>query len=341
MIYAVRSGWRVGVSAFMAMVFALTATGCSLNFTGEVGEDVAARYTPPETYSDHRAQQQFFTIDGRRIAYTDHGPRNGEAIVLLHGVPTSSWMYRKLIPLLQDDFRIVTIDFLGFGSSDKAKKAHDLYQTEKRAERVTALLDELEINQFSLLMHDMGGLVAWEVTRLIPTRIDRMIVLNTIVNQQGFNHPNIDAGAFTRQMMKAYSSPVTSVAVLTKTFNDLGLVGDYELSEEECFGYVAPIREGADNALYAFFTSINETLFARLEENRTLFPETFRGDTLVLWGRKDDVLTSAQTPILKEMLNIPDDQIHIFDDHAHFLAEEAPTLLGRHIREFMSDGKSR
>jgi pimeloyl-ACP methyl ester carboxylesterase len=135
--------------------------------------------------------------------------------------------------------------------------------------------------------------------------------------------------------MDAYSSPLTSVAVLTKTFNDLGLKGEHELSEAECFGYVAPMREGADPALYQFFTSINAKLFTALDENKTRFAD-YKGDTLVMWGAKDETLTVRQIPILKDMLSIPDENIHIYSDNAHFLAEEIPDEIIKKVSAFLT-----
>jgi len=81
---------------------------------------MAPRYQMPRVYEDHRSQQKAVTIDGHQIAYTDHG--KGPTLLLLHGVPTSSWLYRKMIPNLQDHFRVVSVDLLGYGSSSKPKK---------------------------------------------------------------------------------------------------------------------------------------------------------------------------------------------------------------------------
>ena len=109
----------------------------------------------PATYQDHRDQQQFFTTQDGRIAYTDNG--KGPAIVLLHGVPASSWMYRKMmIPDLQKSLRVVTVDMLGYGSSDKPKGDGAPCAAARQAERVDALMTHPGIDQYSVLMHDMG-----------------------------------------------------------------------------------------------------------------------------------------------------------------------------------------
>ena len=297
-----------------------------------IGSKVENRYSAPTAYQDHRDQQQIFSSNSGDIAFTDHG--TGPALVLLHGVPTSSWMYRKIIPQLQDSMRVISIDHLGFGSS--AKPDQDTgYAALDHAARTRELLTSLGIREYSLMMHDMGGLVAWEMLRADPNAISHLVVLNTIVNDEGFKEPELKPGAFTRTLMDGFTSPLTSVAVLTKTFADLGLKGARKLSEIECFGYVLPMREGADPALYQFFTGINDDLFARLEENRTLF-KTYQGETLVMWGAQDETLTVEQLPILQDMLNVPDENIHIYNDNAHFLAEEIPDEIVAQINAFFA-----
>ena len=298
----------------------------------QIGSAVQANYSMPETYVDHRAQQQLLSVEGGTVAYTDHG--TGPAIVLLHGVPTSSWMYRKLIPLLQDDMRVITIDFLGYGSSEKPDGGSDVYGDDLQAIRVGQVLDHLQVSEHGLLIHDMGGLVAWEMLRTRPDSVSHLVVLNTVVSSTGFNHPNMKPGTVTRQLMNAYTGKLTSVAIMQNTFNSLGLTGPHELSEAECFGYVAPMREGSDDALYTFFTQINDDMMTRLEADDDTLAD-YSGETLVLWGAADKVLTVEQVPVLQKRLRIPDENIRIYEDTAHFVAEERPEDVAREILAFM------
>lgn len=293
-------------------------------------------YELPKTYQQHRSQQQYFSTNDGSIAYTDHG--EGEVLVLLHGVPTSSWLYRKVIPGLQNRFRVISIDFLGYGSSDKPNDNGTNYLPISHAKKIQALLASLEVNEFSLLMHDMGGLVAWEMVRLQSSSISNLIVLNTIVRDKGFNQPNIKPGIMARQMSKAYSSNLTSSAILRLTFKNLGLGGEHELSEEECYGYVQPMKEGSDQALYAFFVSLNDELFERLESNQSAF-EAYKGNTMVLWGGKDETLTIEQITFLQEHLRIPDKNIYIYSENNHFLVEEIPNEVTKQITTFMRNRK--
>lgn len=329
-MFGIKNGFVTPALVMLAMV------ACAQTPKLEIGNSVSGTYSSPANYGDHRSQQQSFVIEGQSIAFTDHG--EGQVLVLLHGVPTSSWMYRKLIPLLQTDLRVISVDLLGYGSSDKPDDAD--YSDVAQARRIRALLQHLEINQYGLLMHDMGGLVAWEIMHQAPDEVTDAIILNTIVGKHGFNHPNFNPGIMTRQLMGLYSSDLSSAIVLDKTFSDLGLTGDYKLSEEECFGYVLPMREGADPALYHFFTSINEDMFQALEQKWEAL-KSWDGDAIIMWGARDETLTSDQIPMLQSALSIPYKNVFIFENNAHFLAEEIPAQIAENAITLMYPDRSK
>lgn len=172
-------------------------------------------------------------------------------------------------------------------------------------------------------MHDMGSLVAWELLRLESDKVQNLVIMNTIIGHKGFDHPHMEPGFLMRQMTNAFSGNLSSAAALELTFNNFGLGSQYKLSEPECRGYVLPMKEGGSEALYAFYTNFDEGFFQRLEENKHLFSQ-FEGRSLVLWGAKDKVLTTRQIPLLKQYLRISDENIHIYDEHNHFIVEENP-----------------
>jgi len=292
-------------------------------------------YTPPSNYSEHLQQLRSFQSQAGRLAYADYGPADAsKTLVLVHGVPTSSWMYRKLIPMLQQHVRVIAIDLLGYGASEKPRDDPALYAHAAQASYVTELLKHLRIEEFALLVHDMGGLVAWELMRANAS-ISELVLLNTIVRQEGFNNPTMEQGMMTEAVMKAYSAPLSSSALLQGTFNELGLTGEHTLSEAECEGYVRPLQTGSDKALYAFFTGLNTELFERLEGNAT-FIANWPGRWRVFWGGKDGILTTGQLPFLRQHAGLTDADITVFAQHSHFLAEEAPAEIAAGVVEFLT-----
>lgn len=292
-------------------------------------------YVLPNNYEEHRAQQSYFYSNSGKIAYTDTG--SGDVLVMLHGVPTSSWMYRKMLPDLQQHFRIITIDFLGYGSSDKPTSNNANYSFESQALYVEELLSHLSVKNYNLLFHDMGGLVGWELLAKDvrgDSYIENIVVLNTIISRHGFNHPSYQKGLYAKEMAKAYSNNLSSAAILKMTFNHMGLTNNITLTENECRGYVIPMKEGSNEALYEFFTGFNDLLFEKLNANIKSL-EKFEGKSLILWGAEDDVLTIDQIPQLQKALNINNETTHIFENHSHFLAEEIPSILNTNIIDFM------
>lgn len=292
--------------------------------------DKTNEYKLSTNYANHRAQQSFFNSSGGQIAYLDYG--SGPALVMLHGVPTSSWLYRKMLPELQKHFRVIAVDLLGYGASDKPHSAANNYLPSSQAAYVQELIASLGVAQYSLLFHDMGGLVAWDMIEQdlaqeqTERSISNMVLLNTIISKQGFDYPKIKKGMMARQMAQAFSNKLSSAAILNMTFKNMGLSSESKLSERECFGYVQPMREGADEALYDFFTGFDQSMFNGLDRKIKGLSK-FTGKTLVLWGAKDKVLTTAQLPQLQKPLNLSNDKIHIFNDNAHFLPEEMPDIL--------------
>ena len=327
----------VPTSICISLIFILA--GCASHSPAKATEGLTpgGDYIVTGEYIDHRKQQRYFNVSTGKIAYTDNG--EGPVLVMLHGVPTSSWMYRELIKNLHSTMRVITIDFLGYGSSDKPKGGNPIYGPKAQMEYVKALLASLDVTQYSLLFHDMGGLTAWELLRDTTegnktTNIENIVVLNTIISKTGFNHPGLKKGFLSRQLSRLYSSQISSASALETTFKNMGLTSNITLSENICRGYVAPMREGSDQALYSFFTGFDDTLFSRLDENiRAL--KHYSGNTLVVWGAEDKVLTTEQLPILRQYLDIEEQNVIILDDQAHFLAEEIPNELSKQIKQFI------
>ncbi len=295
-----------------------------------------ASYTLSENYANHRAHQHLLKVGDYEIAYLDlKASDSAPVLVLLHGVPSSSWLYRKMLPELQNSFRVVAIDLLGYGTSAKPKSNGSTYSREAQADYVQAVLNHLDVDQYQLAFHDMGGLVAWELVErdlLGPKAIQTLFVLNTIISEIGFNHPKVKKGVMARTMSNAFSNAATSAAALELTFNNMGLSSNADLSEKECFGYVAPMREGSSDALYEFYTGFDEALFARLSD-QIMALEGFQGEVHVFWGAQDKVLTTEQLPVLESALNQAQVFKTIYENQSHFLPEEIPLKLAAAFKQ--------
>jgi pimeloyl-ACP methyl ester carboxylesterase len=124
-------------------------------------------------------EPKWLSTDGIRIHYVDEGPRDGEPVVMLHGNPTWSYLYRRFIfALTEAGFRAVAHDELGFGRSDKPSSAR-AYSIQRDVQHFSALMDELRLDGVTLVVQDWGGPIGlgWAVGH--PDRVKRLVILNT------------------------------------------------------------------------------------------------------------------------------------------------------------------
>src|SRR5581483_2135270 len=123
-------------------------------------------------------QSHFLDLDGLRYHYVDEG--RGEPIVLLHGNPTWSFYYRKLILGLRDSYRTIAPDHIGCGFSDKPSDARYSYRLERRVKDLERLIDHLDLgDKVTLVLHDWGGMIGMTYAHRHPEQIRRLVILNT------------------------------------------------------------------------------------------------------------------------------------------------------------------
>jgi len=124
-------------------------------------------------------------IDGLDIFYREAGPADAPTILLLHGFPTSSHMFRNLIPRLSDRFHLVAPDFPGFGASSMPSMEEFEYSFDNIAQVIEKFIDKLKINSYSLYLMDYGAPVGYRVTAHRPDRVESLIVQNGNAYDEG------------------------------------------------------------------------------------------------------------------------------------------------------------
>ena len=144
--------------------------------------------TPDERFDDlkdYPFKPNYLIIGNTRIHYIDEGPKDGEIIYLLHGEPTWSYLFRKMIPTLIDEgYRVIAPDMVGFGKSDKYISVDD-YSHQMHVDKMTQLIIELDLKNITAHFHDWGGPVGLRVLAKEPNRFDRVIVSNTSLPATG------------------------------------------------------------------------------------------------------------------------------------------------------------
>lgn len=277
------------------------------------------------------------TPDGQRLAYLDAGPRDGEVIVLTHGLPTNSYLFREVIPALTSHgYRVVAPDLVGFGASSKPGEEAQ-YGFPRQAERLLALLDELKVDRFSLVVHDLGGLVSWELLAQQPHRVARLLVLNTTAYAKGFNPPPQmrQLGGALGGVMGAMMSGALLGRSLTGTFIGDNTAHPDRLDQGAVESFWWALHEGATVPMRAVAKNFDGIVagFPRFQEAL----RRFEGPAMLLWGVRDRVLHFEEiAPQFAADLRLPPSRVRSIPDAGHFLMLDHPEVVSATLLELMA-----
>src|SRR6516225_5965303 len=275
--------------------------------------------------SSDMSSPEYVRIDGQRIAYHRFG--SGPSVALIHGIPTSSYLWRNVIPRLVDEgLQVIAVDLLGYGDSDKPSDV-DL-GVANQAKRIAAALRELNWDGSAIVGHDVGGGVAQLLCANAPQAAKHLVLLDSIA-YDSFPEPGIARlkdpvwdnilGAANFDLRKG----------LTKGFMR-GMVHQEQITSELIEAYERPFRgiEGRLAYLRAARALRTEQLSTRMTEIQKLAIPT-----LIIWGADD-----AFQPMrygLQLANSMPRARFVKIDHAGHFLPEDEPTLVAGLIGDFV------
>jgi haloalkane dehalogenase len=263
-----------------------------------------------------------------RLHYVDEG--DGPAVVLVHGTPTWSFLYRRLIArLAAEGYRVIAPDHLGFGLSDKPPGA--AYRPEDHARRLAALLDALDLRDLTLVVHDFGGPVglSWALDR--PERVARLVVLNTWLwpldgDPRIARGARLLGGALGRVLYQRFDLEMRGI--LPSAFADRA-----RLTPALKRQYAGPFPDAASRlpqwAVARALLGASAwygALWARRAELRGR-------PTLLLWGLRDPFFGPAYLARWREAL--PGAEVAELPDAGHFVQEEAAPEVEAHVVAFL------
>lgn len=271
-----------------------------------------------------RQRLRTLTAGGRRAAVLDEG--NGPPVVLLHGIPTHSYLWRSVVPVLALEYRAIAPDLLGFGFSDKSASA-DLSPA-GQATFIEAILDELDVESYTLVVHDYGALVACELLARNPNRIRHLTITNTSLRLSDWR-----GGSPVSPLRLLAFRPLGEIAfALARPFMLKWAFSIYvserdRLDSNTMALYWAPFDEGFRQTLLTLFRcpSPTEADFARWRDALS----SYTGPALIAWGALDPTFRPDRAEDLTRL--IPNSRYQPFQHANHFIQEDRPTALGRLI----------
>ncbi len=268
-----------------------------------------------------------------RMAYTDRG--EGRPILLVHGIPTSGYLWRNVIRELEDDFRLIAPDLMGLG--DTETPLDHRYDMEAQAEKLLELADRLELETFTLVCHDQGAAAAQWLAVHNPERIDRFILTNCV----GYdNWPVPIVARFARiyrmQRLAAFLHRYQLVAWWAKSplgmrlgVHDPKALTDFAIDEYSKINRMGP----AKFEQFRLFTIAGDCRYT-LEAAKKF--GGFDRPTLIVWGGNDRWLNVSWGRKLYDDI-AGARRMEVIPFAGHFLQEEKPERVAKYIREFMSE----
>lgn len=273
-------------------------------------------------------------INGVDIFYREAGDKSKPTLVLLHGYPTSSHMYRNLIQSLSDKYHLIAPDYPGYGRSEQPPMAEFEYTFDNFARIITALLKKLEIQKYSLYLMDYGAPIGFRIASASPEKIDTLIVQNGCAYEEGLE-------AFWDPIKAYWADKNNKEAENTlKGFHDLnGLkwqythnVPDQSVISPDNWEIDLRHLERPENG------AIQLALFYDYQNNVPLYPswqQYFRDhqpEMLIVYGKYDYIFPGAGAEAFKK--DVKKLEFHLFDT-GHFALESHGEEISAIIDDFL------
>jgi pimeloyl-ACP methyl ester carboxylesterase len=274
-------------------------------------------------------------VHGNKMFYREAGDKNAPSILLLHGFPSSSHMYRNLIPQLADAFHVIAPDYVGFGYSDAPNAVDFAYTFDNLAAHVEGLLfGVLGLKKFSIYVQDYGAPVGYRIASKHAQAIDAIIVQNGNAYVEGIGGAFAPMKPFWASRNTETEKPVRALLTLeTTTFQyTYGAKNPKQISPDNwTFDQIFLDRPGND--------AIQLDLLHDYQSNLALYDgwhEYFRTSqprTLILWGKNDPFFTVEGAKAYQR--DLPKAELNLLDT-GHFALEEEGDFIAERIKAFLS-----
>ncbi len=274
-------------------------------------------------------------IDNLDIFYREAGSPSNPTVLLLHGFPTSSHMFRDLIPRLADAYHVVAPDYPGFGYSSAPSVDQFEYTFDNLAAIIDKFVNTLGLENYSLYLMDYGAPVGYRIATLYPERVESLIVQNGNAYNEGIDN---DFWKPVKQYWQSRTvengNKLRSLLTLDATkWQYTHGVRNVSAISPDTWGHVQSLLDRPGNQ------EIQLALFYSYGSNPPLYPEwqeyfrKYQPPTLVVWGKNDPIFPAEGAyPYKRDLKNI---EFHLLDT-GHFALEEDGLVISKLIRDFLA-----
>jgi len=291
----------------------------------------AARPVVPPAQVLHRAVK----VNGLDIFYREAGPKDAPAILLLHGFPTSSHMFRNLIPALADRYHVVAPDYPGYGNSSAPTVGEFEYTFDNLAKVIDAFTGQVGLKRYALYVQDYGAPVGYRLAVKHPERVTALIVQNGNAYDEGLDNDFwAPIKAYWKDRTEANAAPLRKFLTREATrWQYTNGVRDPEAISPDTWNIDQALLDRPGNA------EVQLALLHSYGSNPPRYPEwqayfrEHQPPTLIVWGKNDAIFPAAGAhPYRRDLKDV---EFHLLDT-GHFALEEDGATIARLIRDFLA-----
>jgi pimeloyl-ACP methyl ester carboxylesterase len=274
------------------------------------------------------------SIDGLDIFYREAGSRSNPTILLLHGFPTSSHMFRNLMSALGDRFHLVAPDYPGYGNSSMPTVNEFDYTFDHLAEIVEKFIAAIDLKKYSLYVMDYGAPIGYRIAAKYPERVEALIVQNGNAYEEGLLEFWNPIKAYWQDRSPENADKLRYIFGLDATkWQYTNGVRNLEAISPDNWNIDQPLldRPGNDEIQLALFYSYgtNPPLYPQWQE----YFRKYQPPTLIVWGKNDYIFPAEGAyPYQRDLKDV---EFHLLDT-GHFALEEEGDAIASHIAQFLS-----
>ena len=274
-------------------------------------------------------------VNGVEIFYREAGSKDSPTILLLHGYPTSSHMFRNLMKDLSDSYHLLAPDYPGYGNSEQPSMEKFAYTFDNMALIIEGFLEKLDVKKYSIYLMDYGAPIGFRIAAKYPERVEALIIQNGNAYDEGLLE-------FWDPIKKYWNDKTEENGKALEGFHSLdGLKWQYTHGVRDT-EKISPdnlnidlrhlTRDGNDKIQLAMFYDYrtNVPLYPGWQE----YFRTYQPPTLIVWGKNDYIFPSEGAfPYKRDLKNI---EFHLLDT-GHFALEEEGGAIAELIRDFLGN----
>jgi pimeloyl-ACP methyl ester carboxylesterase len=288
----------------------------------------------PTQTNEVQVRFRYETVNNVSVFYRESGIPYRPAILLLHGFPSSSHMFRNLMKELASDYYVIAPDYPGFGFSDSPALTEFDYTFDNISIIIEKLIKKIGLKQVYLYVHDYGGPVGFRIAQRNPKMIAGFIIQNANAYSEGFGAVTQDFQNYFQNPNKVNEEKVKQFLTLAGTrFHYLDGAGDSSQIAPESWilDYALLTRPGNDELQLALFRDYISNVKAY--SGWHAYFRQYQPQALIVWGKNDKIFTAKGATAYKK--DLPEAENHLLEG-GHFVLEEEYYCIASLIKEFIN-----